>query len=479
MGLARNLSKFKPNSDGLVEANDIAPGAIQSGSVTATASGSIGAGKVVTLNSNGTVSECAGTFHADYVTGSVTATTNHYGFNGIVVDDTNNKVIFGVYPDTGTPTNFNFVYDLATNTIASAGRSNFYPAMHIEGTSNVIFGKYNADDGVMTACIGSVSGTTLSLGSETTLFNFTGIGSSGVLKYSLFRLPDGKYAWSFARVTQFSGTYPLATRLVIFSVSGTSITVHNTQDFGTDEVIVSAGVDPVSGYIVALTGNTYFGSNHKTKLYSYASNTLTQVSSRARDTGVENQITGSLRFTSEGRAIINRGAYLSVSGTTVVNTWGGITYNFNAVSPNGTMAVVFPTGNATYSFAPFIFKDGSYISSGSLLYSGANQEYKDYVISNKYVVYASNASNSNQIRFDVKYAPNSTAYSWFGVNTTGVTNGQTATVTVLGGTNENQASLISGAAVYTTGNGSITMSASPIKVGVAQSTTKVFVKGNA
>jgi hypothetical protein len=28
MGLARNLSKFKPNSDGLVEANDIAEGAI-------------------------------------------------------------------------------------------------------------------------------------------------------------------------------------------------------------------------------------------------------------------------------------------------------------------------------------------------------------------------------------------------------------------------------------------------------------------
>lgn len=139
MGLARNLSKFKPNADGLVEAGDIAVGAVSSEALKKfyplKAGTSVVAGNVVSLNSSGEVGALpvANTFGTEVSNAGTSASYSQLSLDGsraIIVSTTRPNTTSGTVTFSGVA--------LTGNSNATNGTTSQTLSLSVSGGDTVV-----------------------------------------------------------------------------------------------------------------------------------------------------------------------------------------------------------------------------------------------------------------------------------------------------------------------------------------------------
>lgn len=491
MGLARNLSKFKPNSDGLVEANDIAPGAVSAGTVTATASGSIGAGKAVVVNANGTVSQCSGTF-PNILRNNIQNTGQGYsfGFNTVGILESPKIALLNYYNNLGSPNNSFIGYDWQNNTFTN----------RLDVANTYIMEKTNVNSGILCSFANdsangqirvlSHSSGTITMGSPVTIGTISG-SASGSTSITGYCKAGNYYLVAFRRVNISNNNE--FSRIAVISFDGNSITVHSTSSEFTNESPQIMAFDPTTNKIVAFTLNQWTGSNFKIKVFGLSGTTLTELSST---TSASNPFSvANPAFTSSGRVLTNfrtnTGTYGFINGSnqfvtqTFSTAQSSSTPQIN-MSDDGRVIVNVSaafgqeyTSLTTTSFTSWQWDSntlGSFlVGSSSLTVHG----YIGYSVGNNFVVCAATRSDGSILRVGVAEIGTTNAPLWVGINTASLTNGQSGLITVVGGENSQQSGLDTSATAYILGDGSISTTATTtVKAGIATSATKVLVKGN-
>ena len=491
-----------------------------SGTFTANAAGSITAGRGVVLNANATVS-AVGTVTTAF---SPSSTADQFGINwqytnpSVAYDSVNNrvyvaygdastgtlKVVVGTPSGTattwGTPansgisiystTNISCAFDVASgklvvvysnssNSLTNAVVCTFvagpsvtfgtpvqiyagltYQSGAIYDTANnktVIVYKYlSASLYNFAAVVGTVSGTTISFGSPTTFY--TAASSSYDPRFDVTYNPAG----SNIVVVYADGATGSA---IIGTVSGTAISFGSaaifrnaatytaygalsvTYDSGSSRIVVAYADTSNAGYVSAgsITGTTIsFGT--AASITRLGSATTVNLLTVAYD------------------AVANR-TFLAVHRYSDNYTWAQ-----DIIVNDLTVTTAYPSTN--WSNIPGSTADASY----GALYFNASIYLGGSINKVMYLFVRTAGSGAAYSVLVTGYQITTNAGGWFGIAAGSYTNGQAATITVLGGVNTNQTGLTPNATYYIGATGTISSSAPGYgKVGVALSSTSLLV----
>lgn len=451
------------------------------GTATATASGSIAAGALVVLNSDGTVSQPTGSVLTSQQYTKSLGSANGFYYGSECAEASDGKVLM-----CNNSAGKIVVYDPANLTFGTAVSSTFgnYRVVYDE-SGNIFIGSI-AGGTASTAYLATatVSGTTPTVGSAQSITTFSN-GTGSVFCNGLFSIGNGYYVATFYRE---SGTSYYWSKWVTFSLSGSTISVATTStEVRTDTTSVPfiGGLDSVSNYVVMIFKDTYGGSvaSYAARLYTNSSGTLTQVSTASMSTAQTTDVLSyGLNFLNGG-AILSPNYVIRVSGTSIVyydisgdTVIGASTYQ--STSPNGKVFVSYYYGNPSQHIAYIHTFDGYSVKLAGLPIQFLGSNYEPYVFAgNQYVLMLSGWFSTSTYYVKTAVAPSSNAYWYYGVNTTSVTNGQTATINTFGAVNSSQSSLVVGKKVYSSGTGVLSSSPSPIVVGTALSATSLLIGG--
>ena len=484
------------------------------GILKATASGVLPNGKPVVVNSDGTVSAAA-LESVTQANGSRTAfNSTHTNWTSSAFDSSNNKVVIayrnqddsehgyavvGTVSDTsisfGTPVKFN------------AGNSEHISIVYDDNAQKVVIcytDASNSDYG--TAIVGTVSGTSISFGTEVVFVSSTAGQVSAVYDSNSNRVV-------IAYVNSSSWG-----KAIVGTVSGTSIS------FGAENGYQSSRVDqPTIGFdstnnkaviMFSDDGN----SNYLTGIVATVSDDSISFGSKVSSGFATDENNSSIEIafdSANGKTIVATQSNASPDKPTVlVVTVSGTSLSFgspvtvNTDLTTGQMRVVYDSsaGKINVFYADRTSSDdlvynvgtvsGTSISFGSKItliaaVGGFNKPYDypsvTYDSNQQRVVYsymiassidANNVGESIVIR-NAASIPNLTAENYIGISTGGTyASGSNATVKIIGNTSDEQSGLTAGQAYYVQTDGTIgTTAADPsVFAGTAISATKLLVK---
>ena len=405
-----------------------------------------------------------GTFTGKVVVGTVSGTSISFGsastfatgvaayMESMVYDSTNQKIVIA-YGDSGNSYRGTAIVGTVSGTSVSFGS----PAVFESTTSTPIAATFDSSNGKVviayrdhansdygTAVVGTVSGTSISFGTPA-VFAY----SNSYPAIPIFDSTNNKIVIAYRDVgNSFYGT------AVVGTVSGTSIS------FGTPVVFESAN----SGYISAV-----FDSGNGKAVIAY------------RDSG----------NSSYGTAIVGTVSGTSISFGTPVVFESGNTQHISSTydSTNGKVIIAYmdndnnnygtvirgTVSGTSISFeSPLVFNSNGNTAYNSVAYDSAND---------KAVISYGDNGNSNygtSIVFSpITLGSNLTAENFIGISDGAYTNGQTATVQLIGSVDDAQSGLTPGQKYYVQGNGTLSTTAgSPsVLAGKAISSTKLAIKG--
>ena len=374
--------------------------------------------------------------------------------NSVAFDSTNGKVVI-VYRDTGNSSAGTAVVGTVSGNSISFGT----PVVFNAGYTNDMSIAFDSGNGKMviayrdqggnssygTAIVGTVSGDSISFGSEVV---FESAATSQCA--AVYDAANGKVVIGFRDDgNSYYGT------AVVGTVSGTSIS------FGSAVVFEEGNVNPLSGVYDSANGKVVFAyqdggnSSYGTAIVGTVNGTgITFGSAVVFEPGSTNHITATFDTTPGVNKVViaYRDGDNSNYGTAIVGTVSGTSISFGN-------ALVYSTSNT-------MDQGITYDSTNDKVVIG----YRDYGNSSygKAVVFTTNGQVTNL-----------TSENYIGIAEEAISDGATGKINIVSGINTSQTGLTTGRTFYVQNSGGISTSASnpSVVAGTAISDTSIIVKG--
>jgi hypothetical protein len=462
------------------------------------ASGTLSSGQTVALKTDGTVVAIT----ADGATGPPEAGSRVVFESGstdwpsITYDSTNNKIVVA-YTDQGNSSYGTAVVGTVSGTSISFGSpviyrsaAAFYGAATFDANASKVVVAYrdqgNSESG--TAVVGTVSGTSISFGSAT-------VYQSGTANFNSATYDSTNQKVVISYSAEGAGSVG---RSVVGTVSGTSISFGSAVQFesGATENIASCYAS-VEGKIViayrdnsnSLYGTAVVGTVSGTSISFGTPVVYNAGDSRAVSVGYDisqQKIVVAYQDysnSSKGTAVVGTISGTSLSfGTEAVFTgqtgeYTVVTYDSNA----NKIAIAGMTGTASTSpgSAWVATISGTDISFGTPTTVSSTSFYRATGVfdsSENKIVYAFADSDNSAQGTSVVYATETSASNntdFIGITAEAISSAATGPVNVYGGINAVQTGLTIGSDYYVQANGSLSTTASSVKVGQAISATTI------
>ena len=474
---------------------------VESGVSNFVASGAIGNGETVVINTDGTVGIVTQTGSPDPSVGTAAvfesaATTNI----AAAYDSTNGKVVIA-YRDEGNSNYATAIVGTVSGSSITFGTANtFYSANSLyfaiaydSTNSKVVIAWYNATGPNCRAVVGTVSGTSISFGS-TQQFNASAgtyikaVYDSTNEKVVITYRDDGNSDYGTAIVGTVSGDSISFGSEVVFKTANTYSGVP-VYDSTNGKVVIAYSDAGNSSYGTAIVGTVSgtsisFGSE---VVFNSANTTYTSIafdSTNGKVVIVYND-SGNSNY---GTAIVGTVSGTSISfGSEVVFETANVVYTSTTYdSTDGKIVIAYrDIANSNYGTAIVGTVSGTSISFGTaIVFESAQSDYSSatYDSTNKKVVIAytdvGNSSYGTAVVLSTSsQTTNLTAENYIGIAAEAISNTATGKINILGGVNTGQTGLTTAQTYYVQTNGSLATSAgSPsVVAGTAISDTKVLI----
>ena len=468
-----------------------------SGTIEAIATGTLADGSTVVINTDGTVSVVAPVITPVPSAGtSIQVSSSNCVGMSAAYDSVNQKVVVA-FADTSGPFGRAVVGTVSGNAITFGGLGTFASLISVSATSCVydpntqrIVVAYKDDtNGVGAAAVGTVSGTSITFGASTNFF-------SGVLGATMRAVYD---ALAQRTVIAFIDGISGQGRVAVGAVSGTSITFGSTPTFSPGSANeVSAAYDAnaqkvvitySAGTGVAIVGTTSatsmtFGTGvafvtpgpNATSIAYDASALKVVIAYQAPTTSFGTAVVGTVSGTSIsfGTPVVFQSSAIDNASTVYDSDVQKVVISYNGTSNFGT-AILGTVSGTSISFSTTVVFQSAAISltSSASAYNTAAQR----------TVTAYRLTTGGTARAVVTSAttstPNLTSENFIGFSSAAYTNGQTATIQLVGSVNTAQSGLTAGQSyfVLTDGTLSLTAGSPSVFAGTAVAANKIIVKG--
>lgn len=461
------------------------------------ASGTLGSGVTVALNSDGTVTAVAETSISESVGTPVVFEAAATTYTSASYDSINNKIVIA-YQDIANSNYGTAIVGTVSGTSISFGTAVVYESGYTQyigsafdaANEKVVIAYADASNsGYGTAIVGTVSGTSISFGSAS-VFESANVGlvsaayDANAAKIVISYFDSGNSSYGTAVVATVSGT----------SISFGSPTVFNsaqsdpfiTYDSNAQKVVIAyrdrsdnygrAIVGTVSGTSISFGSESVFNSNLTTDVSSAYDSDAQKVIIAYRDYG----------NSSYGTAIVGTvsGTGISFGSATVFNAGTSdnmsVAYDANAVK---TVISYTDTANSNYGTLIAGTVSGTSISFGSEtvfeastatdLSSAYDANAKKVVISYRD---AGNSEYGTAVVFQNAFTETNSA-DFVGITDQAIADTATGSVVVKGGVTEKLSGLTTGSTYYVQDDGSLSTTASSVTAGKALSSTTFLLKG--
>lgn len=476
------------------------------GTTTGTASGSISAGATTIVNSNGTFGAVSG---SGQVVGTPVNTTNtsSKGWFNTVYDSSTGKTL--MFAANGNNTCGLYVLTVSGSTVSIGAETLVTGNLEHTNMCGIGSGKFIIYYNLPVAgslgyvAVATISGTTVSLGTPVSLGGARAIAGPMALVY------NPSTGTAFAAWQDGQGAADM--RGAVLSVSGSTITVGTTSTiyatgnpYGIVGTFNSAANTPVIGFAWS-SGGTYQWSAVAITMSGTtftAGSIATGYSGGSSGNGgaaAYNATTGQLAFAfysySGGYNNLMIGA--TQSGTTITFGTASTLSGVSAGMAPGAVAITTLADSGTF----YIMNGLTYLQYSTLTINVSTLACTQSAItqiltSNGFTAYFRNTWDSTNKKFingfwatsgqqypgAVAFNPPYTNVSndnFIGLSTASYTNGQTATITVVGGVNTSVTGLSPGRKYYVQNNGSLstTPDSPSVVAGIATASNKLLVKG--
>jgi len=478
--------------------SELLPAGAGAKSASFVASGTLGSGVTVALNSDGTVSAVAAT-NVSQSLGSRTSFNTGYAtaYHSAVYDSANNKIVIS-YQDQTTSSYGTSVVGTVSGTSISFGTpvvfesaNSSYISSTFDSTNNKVVIAYTdvGNSNYGTAVVGTVSGTSISFGTPVVFQSAAAYWNS-----TIFDSNSNKVVVAYRGTSQYG-------RAIVGTVSGTSIS------FGTPEVFEAADTQQVS---------TTFDSNENKVVIAYRdganSNRGTAIVGTVSGTTISFGSavvfeTGSTAYISStfdsnlGKVVITyQDASNGFDGTAVVGTVSGTSISFGTPVVFETGATYYPSvsynsasqsvviayqddGNSGYGTLIEGTVSGTSITFGTpVVYTGTNPSNwmaTAYDSDQKVVVaasfYAIDEVSDARVWRTAYTETNNT--NFIGITDQAIADTATGAVIVKGGVSDKVTGLTTGSDYYVQSNGSLSTTVSSVPAGRALSSTSILLEG--
>jgi hypothetical protein len=467
-----------------------------SSSLDAIATGSLSNGSTVVVNADGTVSVVAGAAQA--VGTAVVFDNQAASYISAAYDSTNNKVVVA-YSDGGNSSYGTAIVGTVSGASISFGTAVVFESaftLAISATYDVSNNKIviayrdNGNSDYGTLIVGTVSGTSISFGTAVVFNNAITFAISAAYDSTnnkvVIAYPNGGNSfYGTARVGTVSGTSASFGTAVVFesaSIDFTSIAYDPTNN----KIVIAYRDDGNSRYGTAVIGTISgtaisFGTasvfeNAETELITTTHDSENnKIVIAYRDVGNSNYgtaVVGTISGTSIsfGTASVFRSANVGSLSSSYDSTSKKviISYSDNGNSGYGTLIAGAVSGTSISFASAIVFQN----TITSYIFSIYN------VTDNKIVIsYSANSLNGASVVFQPEFT-NLTAENYIGISDAAYTNGQTATIQLVGAVDDAQTGLTAGQKYYVTKSGtlSLTPDTPSVLAGTAVSATKLVIK---
>ena len=474
--------------------SELLPAGAGAKSASFVASGTLGSGVTVALNSDGTV-EAIGTVTEGFGSPSVFQLNNVQWVTSIF-DSNSNKVVIAYR----NPTNSNYgtaVVGTVSGTSISFGTAVVfqsslidYISITFDSTAHKIVIAYRNEDNLDygTAIVGTVSGTSISFGSSVVFesANTTYIGTT-------FDAINGKVVIAYR-----DGGNADAGTAIIGTVSGASISFGSPSTFTTDVSDTALAFDSNAEKVVIIFRNNA-NLNYGTGVVGTVSGTSISFGSLAVFESADsaynvvsfdsnsNKIVASysdVGNSNYGTAVVGTVSGTSISfGTPVIFESAAITSLSSAFDSNANKVVISykDTGNSNYGTAVVGTVSGTSISFNTpIVFENAAVDYTSaiYDATNKKVVISYRDIGGSLYGTSIVFqnaASNNT--SFIGITDQAIAYTATGAVIVQGGVSDKVSSLTTGSDYYVQSNGTLSTTVSSVPAGRALSSTSILLEG--
>ena len=485
-------------------------------SLEATASGTLSDGSTVIVNTDGTVSVVAQTGSASPSAGSeVAISSTSSGVTATAYDSTNQRIVIAyenydgsirsVQAVVGTVNASNNSITFGTPTVISSSNISYVGAT-FDSTNDRVVVTYmdNGNSNYGTAAVGEVDPSNNSI-----TFGTPVVYNSARSSYprATFDSTNGKVVFTYADAgNNWYGT----ARVGEVNPSNNSISFPSSEVVFESAFVVYIGAtfDSTSGKVVIGFSHQYSPYNGKAVVGTVSGTSISFGTPVTFDSSARVQYSEPVYDPSTDRIVIAyRDGNNTDRGVAVVGTVSGTSISFGSYNPifnsdrvyspatvydsvnqkvviaysdggdnnygKAIIATVYPSNNNITFGSPTTY------ASGSTFYTSAA-----YDSTNKRIVYAYQDNDNTNDATAAVYAVNTistnlTSENYIGISDGAYTNGQTATIQLIGSVDDAQSSLTPGQKYYVQNDGSLSTTAgSPsVLAGKAISSTKLAIKG--
>jgi hypothetical protein len=469
-----------------------APAAPSGPTLTAVASGSLSDGSTVIVNADGTVSVVAAVAQA---VGSPVVFESATTFNISATYDSVAQRVVIAYRDIGNSQFGTAIVGTVSGTSISFGtpvvfRSEF--AFNISATydsvaQRVVIASVGFSDG--RASVGTVSGNSISFGTAV-VFNGASTGStsatydSNAQRVVIAYQDGGNSEFGTARVGTVSGTSISFGSPTVFE-SALTDAISATYDSAAQRVVIAYRDDGNSASGTAIVGTVSGTSISFGTAVVFRSGNTSNISATYDSNAQRVVIAYQNGNSGFGTAIVGTVSGTSINFGTAVVFLNSTASQISATYDSAAQRVVIAYrdgGNANFGTAIVGTVSGTSISFGTAVVfesASTDQIFATYDSAAQRVVIAYNDVGNSQFGTSVVFRTASTnARSFIGFSNAAYTNGQTATIQIVGAVDDAQSGLTPGQSYFVQPNGTLGLSpASPaVFAGTAVAANRIIVK---
>jgi len=466
-----------------------------SGSLDATATGSLSNGSTVVINTDGTVSIVTPTITPVPSAGTpATFSSTAASTISAAYDSVNQKVVVAFVNASNLP---RAIVGTVSGTTITFGGAVTIASVSASGTSCVYdpntqktIVAYKDDTNIAgVAVVGTVSGTSISFGTPVNFIGSSGIGTTFQAVYDalaqrvVIAFIDASAGLGKTAVGAVSGTSITFGSLNTFSGASSANEVSAAYDANAQKVVIT--YSGASGFAIVGTTNptsvsfgtiaTFIaGAPNATSVAYDASALKVVIAYEAATTSFGTAVVGTVSGTSIsfGTPVVFQSSAVDNFSTVYDASVQKVVISYNGTSNFGT-AILGTVSGTSISFSTSVVFDSvasTFISSASAYNAAAAKTVTAYRIS---------GSGKTAVISPTTSTPNLTSENFIGFSSAAYTNGQTATIQLVGSVNTAQSSLTAGQSYYVQTDGTLSLTAGSPSVfaGTAVAATKIIVKG--
>jgi hypothetical protein len=473
---------------------DLLPAGAGGKQVSFVASGTIGNGVTVGLNSDGTVTAISATGSPQELGTPVTFTSGTSGsaYNSVAYDTVNNKIIIA-YRDNGNSNYGTAIVGTVSGTSISFGTPVVFESAHTQecsatydvSTEKVLIAYQDLPNSQRgTAIVGTVSGTSVSFGSASvfgsgaTLFISSAYDSTNnkiVISYQDY----GVSGYGRAVVATVSGTSVSFGSAVTFESATTEYTscVYNSTD---DKIVISYKDSGNSSRGTSIVGTVSGTSISFGTAVVFNTGNCSQISS-TYDSANNKVVIAFYLFGSGGKAIVGTvsGTSISFGSVATINGTAGFEYSSTVYDLNSGNVVVSykDVTNSNYATLAVGTVSGTSISFATPVeIEQVSSEYfgSAYAATAKKIVIAYRDNTNPFYGKSAVFSPiASNSADFIGISDAAISDTASGSVTIKGGISTNVTGLTANSTYYVQADGTLSTTTSTVLAGKALSSTSI------